>query len=227
MTPWTERWRRAGVVTLGTTTVVVLAIAAGYAALVHPMAPSPVPRPMTVEAGLVETAPTPPAPRRADPPPSSEPPVPSPSPEPRRQAPPVAKPKEPRPHPPAHAPEGAAPPPSQTTETETAEKAAPTVAPPPRNDGLPGGTSAARAIAQPTPVIPPELRRHLLAVEAVVRFTIAADGNATADLEEATPDPRLNQILLDAFRHWRFFPAMQDGRPTASTLVLRVPIRVE
>ena len=90
-----------------------------------------------------------------------------------------------------------------------------------------GGTGAARAIVQPSPVIPPELRRHLLAVEAVVRFTIAADGTAIAELEDATPDPRINQILLDTFRRWRFFPALQEGKPTASTLVLRVPIRVE
>ncbi|HXP97306.1 MAG TPA: TonB family protein [Telmatospirillum sp.] len=90
-----------------------------------------------------------------------------------------------------------------------------------------GGTGAARAIVQPSPVIPPELRRHALALEAVVRFTIATDGNATADLEEATPDPQINRILLDTFRRWRFFPALREGEPIASTLVLRVPIRVE
>lgn len=55
----------------------------------------------------------------------------------------------------------------------------------------------------------------------------AADGSATAELEEATPDPRLNQVLLAAFQRWRFFPATEHGQPVASTLVLRVPIKVE
>lgn len=96
-----------------------------------------------------------------------------------------------------------------------------------RPPGPAGGTSGARAIEQPMPEIPPELRRYALSLVAVVKFTIAADGAAKAELAEATPDPRLNRALLEAFRRWRFFPAMQDGKPISSVLVLRVPIRVE
>ncbi len=64
-------------------------------------------------------------------------------------------------------------------------------------------------------------------VVAVVRFTIAADGSAKAELREATPDPQLNRILAVTFGKWRFFPAMERGKPVASTLTLRVPITVE
>jgi protein TonB len=65
-----------------------------------------------------------------------------------------------------------------------------------------------------------------LALVAVVRFTIGTDGAATPELEESTPDPQINRLLLDTFRRWRFFPAMQEGKPVTSTLVLRVPITV-
>jgi len=46
-------------------------------------------------------------------------------------------------------------------------------------------------------------------------------------LEKATADPQINEILLDTFRRWRFFPAMRNGKPMRSTLVLRVPIKVQ
>jgi protein TonB len=91
----------------------------------------------------------------------------------------------------------------------------------------PVSSGGARAIFQPLPVIPPDLRRHVLNLVAVVRFTIAIDGSASAELVDATPDPRLNQILLDTFRRWRFFPEIADGRPVASILMLRVPVHVE
>jgi len=76
------------------------------------------------------------------------------------------------------------------------------------------------------PQIPDDLRRHRIDAVAVVVFQVAADGSATVELREATDDPRLNQVLLDGFRRWRFFPALAQGRPVASTLELRVPIEV-
>ena len=85
----------------------------------------------------------------------------------------------------------------------------------------------ARATFQPAPIIPPELRRRSFAFVAVVRFAIAIDGSAIPSLEEATPDPALNGVLLDTFKRWRFFPAVSNGKPAASVLVLRVPISVQ
>ena len=96
-----------------------------------------------------------------------------------------------------------------------------------RKEWLAGGTGTGGAIFHPAPVIPPELRRHALDMVAVVHFTIGIDGRVAVELEQATADPQINQILLDTFRRWRFFPAMQGGKPVVSTLVLRVPIKVE
>jgi len=85
----------------------------------------------------------------------------------------------------------------------------------------------ARAISQPMPQIPDELRQHAIDTVAVVRFHIAADGSATVELLKATDDPRLNQVLLEGFKLWRFFPAMDHNKPVASILELRVPIQVK
>jgi protein TonB len=86
---------------------------------------------------------------------------------------------------------------------------------------------SARAILRPMPRIPDELRAHALDTVAVVRFDVAPDGSANAMLLRATPNPQLNELLLEAFKRWRFFPALRDGKPVASVLELRVPVKVE
>jgi len=85
---------------------------------------------------------------------------------------------------------------------------------------------SARALYQPLPEIPEELRRENLDAVAVARFRVAADGSAQVALVRATNDTRLNQALLVALTRWRFFPAMEEGRPVASELEIRVPISV-
>jgi protein TonB len=85
---------------------------------------------------------------------------------------------------------------------------------------------SARALYQPLPEIPEELRRQNLEAVAVARFRVAADGSAQVELVRATSDTRLNQALLGALARWRFFPATEQGRPVASELEIRVPISV-
>jgi len=84
----------------------------------------------------------------------------------------------------------------------------------------------ARAIYQPLPDLPESLRRRRLDLTAVARFSVAANGMARVELTEPTSDPELNRVLLDSLRRWRFFPAMENGKPVASTLELRIPISV-
>jgi protein TonB len=84
----------------------------------------------------------------------------------------------------------------------------------------------ARAIYQPLPEIPEALRHQNIQVVAVARFRVAATGSAQVDLVEPTGDPDLNRALLESLKRWRFFPAMQDGRPVASTIDIRIPISV-
>lgn len=85
----------------------------------------------------------------------------------------------------------------------------------------------ARAIYKPMPDIPEEIRRRPANLVAVARFSVATDGAATVELIQPTPDPRFNSALLATLRTWRFFPAMAEGRPVASTIDIRIPIRVQ
>jgi len=62
---------------------------------------------------------------------------------------------------------------------------------------------------------------------AVARFSVAASGAAEVDLVEPTSDPDLNRVLVESLKRWRFFPAMQDGKPVASTVDVRIPISVK
>jgi protein TonB len=97
-----------------------------------------------------------------------------------------------------------------------------------RGPSGPGGTDklAARAVYKPLPEIPEALRRRSIEVVAMARFRVGADGDAEVELVESTADPDLNRALLESLRRWRFFPAMQDGKPVASTIDIRIPISV-
>lgn len=86
--------------------------------------------------------------------------------------------------------------------------------------------SAARAIIQPRPIIPEDLRVGALISSALVRFRIAVDGSAEVELTKPTQDPRLNRILLDTLKKWRFMPAIKSGKPVASTEEIIVKIEV-
>ena len=85
----------------------------------------------------------------------------------------------------------------------------------------------ARALYKPMPEIPDALRRRNIEMVAMARFSVAADGSAQVALIEPTSDPDLNRALLDSLKRWKFFPAMQDGKPVASNIDIRIPISVK
>jgi protein TonB len=53
------------------------------------------------------------------------------------------------------------------------------------------------------------------------------DGTVEVTLAQPTPNPRLNQILLNTLRQWKFFPAMKDGIAINSEFDVRIPISVQ
>ena len=85
----------------------------------------------------------------------------------------------------------------------------------------------ARAIYKPMPEIPESLRHRALDVIAVARFRVTATGGAEVELVAPTSDPDLNRVLVETLRRWRFFPAMQSGKPIASVIDIRIPISVK
>jgi protein TonB len=87
--------------------------------------------------------------------------------------------------------------------------------------------SGARAIVRPMPQIPDDLRAESFNVSALARFHIAVDGSAKVELAKPTPNTRLNWILLDSLKKWRFIPAIKNGKPVASTeeIVVRIEVK--
>ncbi len=105
--------------------------------------------------------------------------------------------------------------------------------------GIPGGTgigsgagigndaSGARAIYAPTPTIPDDLREDVFQAVAIAHFKVGPDGSVEVTLAQPTPNPRINQILLNTLREWKFFPAMKDGIAINSEFDVRIPISVQ
>jgi protein TonB len=89
-----------------------------------------------------------------------------------------------------------------------------------------GGSMSARALYRPLPEVPEELRHRAVELVAVARFRVAVDGTTQVELITPTAEPSLNQSLVATLRTWRFFPALEEGRPVASTIDLRIPIAV-
>ena len=93
--------------------------------------------------------------------------------------------------------------------------------------GIGTDTVGARAIYAPTPVIPDDLREDVMQTEAVARFNVSFDGVSEVTLEKPTSSPRLNQVLLDTLKQWKFFPAVKNGVAIPSSFEVRIPISVQ
>jgi protein TonB len=88
------------------------------------------------------------------------------------------------------------------------------------------GNSPARAITQPLPSVPDDLREQAYQTVAIARFVIHTNGSVAVELIKPTRYPRLNQILVETLRSWRFFPAIQDGHPVETQQDIRVHFNV-
>jgi periplasmic protein TonB len=123
-------------------------------------------------------------------------------------------------------PAPAAKPEASPSATSTAAVAASSSSASPSNaEAAPAG-SAARVISQPMPSLPDELREDAYQMVAVAHFDIHADGTIEVELSKPTQNPRLNALLIEALRKWRFFPAMQGGHPVESHQDVRVHFNV-
>jgi protein TonB len=93
--------------------------------------------------------------------------------------------------------------------------------------GIGSDTLGARAIYAPTPTIPDDLREDVMQTEAIAHFTVSFDGASEVTLAKPTSNPRLNQVLLETLKQWKFFPAMKNGVALASSFDVRIPISVK
>jgi protein TonB len=86
--------------------------------------------------------------------------------------------------------------------------------------------AGARATYAPVPEIPDDLREDALAAVAIAHFEIGDDGQARVTLRQPTENPRLNQLLLEALKLWRFIPATRNGVAISSQFDIRIPVTV-
>jgi periplasmic protein TonB len=84
----------------------------------------------------------------------------------------------------------------------------------------------AQAIVHPYPVIPDELREAAMQESATARFHIHADGSVEVELIKPTQNLRLNRLLLETLRKWKFFPALKEGAPVDSMQDLTIKTEV-
>ncbi|MDR3390188.1 MAG: energy transducer TonB [Sulfuriferula sp.] len=101
--------------------------------------------------------------------------------------------------------------------------------PQPSPDSSQDGTRqmGARALFQPKPVVPEDLRDETIHVVVTARIHIGTDGNVRVELVKPAPDPRVNQLVLNTLKTWRFFPAIQAGKPVESVQDVKVAIDVD
>ncbi|MBF6568555.1 MAG: hypothetical protein IVW54_06735 [Candidatus Binataceae bacterium] len=93
--------------------------------------------------------------------------------------------------------------------------------------GLGSDSTGARAVYAPTPEIPDELRENAFNAVAVAHFKVAPDGTVEVALIKPTSNPRINAILIDTLRQWRFFPAMKGSAAISSEFDVRIPITIQ
>jgi protein TonB len=89
-----------------------------------------------------------------------------------------------------------------------------------------GGTGPT-AIYAPVPAIPDDMRDEVMEAVAVAHFTVFRDGRVNVSLAKATDFDRLNDIILDTLREWRFHPAMSRGVAIDSQAEVRLLITVQ
>jgi periplasmic protein TonB len=84
----------------------------------------------------------------------------------------------------------------------------------------------ARAIYNPLPSIPDDLRGQAISEVAVARLHIHTDGTVTVELMRPTHNPRINKIILDTLRTWMFYPAISKGMPVESVQEIKIDVSV-
>jgi protein TonB len=81
--------------------------------------------------------------------------------------------------------------------------------------------------ARTEPVYPSGARDDGREGTAELRVALDADGRITSvAVSRSAGDARLDRAAADAVRHWRFDPALTDGRATAATLRVNVHFRL-
>ena len=95
--------------------------------------------------------------------------------------------------------------------------AAPAPAPPPSSMA----TNDAVPVSRPAPRYPQSAMRRNLGGSVRVQATVAPDGSVERlELAASSGNRDLDRAALEAVRRWTFKPAMRNGQPVASTVIV-------
>jgi periplasmic protein TonB len=93
--------------------------------------------------------------------------------------------------------------------------------------GFGSGGNGPEAIYAPAPTIPDDMRGEVLEAVAVARFQVSSNGDFVVSLTKPTDFSRLNNIILETLRTWRFHPASRNGIAIDSDAQIRLLITVQ
>jgi protein TonB len=106
---------------------------------------------------------------------------------------------------------------------ETRPAPPPADAPAPAPRPAPVATSQPQPVSMPAPKYPAQALRSGEQGTVMVSAEISENGVPSAvEVARSSGSRQLDRAAVDAVRHWRFRPAMADGRPTAGRV--QVPI---
>ena len=93
--------------------------------------------------------------------------------------------------------------------------------------GFGSGGNGPEVIYSPAPTIPDDMRDEVLEAVAVARFQVSSNGNFVVSLTKPTDFSRLNDLILETLRTWRFHPASRNGVAIDSDAQIRLLITVQ
>lgn len=125
--------------------------------------------------------------------------------------------------PPAPLPPVSPPPPPPAALPPVSPPPAPRPVPPPPPPAAPVSSDPV-LVSQPKPVLPDDVNFDDIHSNFFGLFTIHADGSTDVKMVSSTGDNRVDQIVLDTVRKWKFRPAILNGKPVQSFERLEVQV---
>ncbi len=86
-------------------------------------------------------------------------------------------------------------------------------------------SSPPRAVFQPEPTYPAQLRNVRTAGEVVVEFIVTSDGSTRDIRITSSSNPAFEEPTLRAIRRWRFEPGQKDGQAVNVRVRQRIPFQ--
>jgi periplasmic protein TonB len=93
--------------------------------------------------------------------------------------------------------------------------------------GFGSGGSGPEPTYAPAPTIPDDMRDEVMEAVAVARFRVSSTGEVVVSLTKPTDYSRLNDVILQTLRTWRFHPASRNGVAIDSDAQIRLLITVQ